>query len=388
MSPVKLIRICTIPGSLNGLLQGQLKYMTEQGFEVVAVASGGKSLKKVEEKEGVRTIPVEMTRTISPLKDLLAVWKLYRVIKKEKPLIVHTHTPKAGTLGMLAAWVARVPHRLHTVAGMPLLEARGIKRAILDFVEKLTYACATKVYPNSHGLLQLIVEGEYAGLPKLKVIGSGSSNGIDTSYFDPTLNSLEDMKYFRKSQGIEDDDFVFVFVGRIVKDKGINELIEAFVRLRARHNNIKLILVGDFEKDLDPISKNAEELIENSQDILTVGYQSDIRPFLSASNVLTFPSYREGFPNVVMQAAAMQLNCIVSDINGCNEIIEDGVNGWVVPVKNTEALENKMEWCLKNTLQSEQMGRKSRESIMANYERRNVWKAIHEEYQSLLLINR
>lgn len=383
MNKKKLIRITTIPQSLTGLLKGQLKFMSENGFEVIGISGAGKALDAVASQENVRTIAVEMTRTISPLKDMQAVWKLYRIFKKEKPLIVHTHTPKAGTAGMFAAWLAGVPHRLHTVAGLPLLVATGRKRKLLDFVEKMTYRWATMVYPNSYGLYDIILENKYTTKDKLKVIGKGSSNGIDTTHFNPDLIPDEQKKQLRKSLGIKYDDFVYVFVGRIVADKGINELIRAFDLIHRENADAKLILVGNYERELDPLHAETEKIIDVNPNIVSVGYQGDVRPYFSIADVLTFPSYREGFPNVVMQAAAMQLNSIVSDINGCNEIIENGKNGWIIPVKDVEGLSEKMKWCLQNRDQSKSMGLKSRNVMTQSYERVRVWEAIREEYHRL-----
>src|SRR5690554_2363157 len=198
----KLIRITTVPQSLRGLLKGQLKFMSENGFEVIGVSSPGEALKDVEKNEGVKTVGIEMTRSITPLQDLKALVQLIQLFRKEKPQIVHTHTPKAGLLGMIAARLAGVPHRLHTVAGMPLTVATGFKRQLLNQMEKLTYVCATKVYPNSYGLEQIILKEKFTNPTKLKVIGKGSSNGIDTSQFDPVLVSEETKKEIRKNFGI------------------------------------------------------------------------------------------------------------------------------------------------------------------------------------------
>ena len=181
----KLFRITTVPISLKTLLKGQYRFMSDNGFEVVGVSSFGKELGEVSEDEGIRTVAIEMSRQITPLQDLKSLWKMWNFLRKEKPEIVHTHTPKAGTIGMLAAKLAGVPHRLHTVAGLPLMEAKGNKRKILNFVEKITYACATKVYPNSKGLYHIILENNFTTKNKLKVIANGSSNGINTEYFSP-----------------------------------------------------------------------------------------------------------------------------------------------------------------------------------------------------------
>ncbi len=380
---MKLIRITTVPQSLRGLLRGQLKFMSQNGYQVLGVSSPGDALKDVAVNEGVNTVAIEMTRTISPLKDVKALVQLIQLFRKEKPQIVHTHTPKAGLLGMMAAKLAGVPHRLHTVAGMPLTVATGTKRQLLNQMEKLTYTCATKVYPNSYGLEKIILREKFTNPTKLKVIGKGSSNGIDTAQFDPVLVSEETKKEIRKDLGIKNDDFVFLFVGRVVKDKGINELVQAFTNLYSKNSNTHLILVGSFERHLDPLQPETENLINNHPNIHAVGYKTNVIDYFALANTLTFPSYREGFPNVVMQAAAMQLNCIVSDINGCNEIIKNGENGWIVPVKNSTKLEEQMLWCLYNQKQSEEMGLKSREIMISDYERSYIWHEILKEYQSL-----
>src|SRR5690606_29999766 len=347
--------------------------MSQNGFEVIGVSSPGEILEEVGQDEGIETIPIEMTRTISPFRDLKALLELVKLFRKEKPQIVHTHTPKAGLLGMMAAKITGVPHRLHTVAGMPLSVATGAKRQLLNQMEKLTYACATRVYPNSYGLEQFILEEKFTSSKKLKVIGKGSSNGIDTEHFDPDLVSDETKNALRKKWGIKENDFVFVFVGRVVKDKGINELVQAFSKLKPETLNLKLLLVGPLESELDPLKPETLREIETDPDIISTGFQKDVRPYFAIANVLVFPSYREGFPNVVMQAASMQLNCIVSNINGCNEIIQNGENGWIVPAKNLEKLQARMQWCLQNKETSQQMGLKSRKIMQSGYEQKFVW---------------
>lgn len=380
----KIIRVTTVPESLGGLLTGQLKFMS-QYFEVIGISSKGEhnKLKKVSKNEGVRVIPVEMTRKITPFKDLKAVWQLYKIFKKEQPFIVHSHTPKAGTLSMLAALLARVPNRLHTIAGLPLVEATGVKRLILNTVEKITYGCATKIYPNSYGLVEIILEHKFTSKHKLKVIGKGSSNGIDTNHFNPTLYTDDFKSDLRKKLNIPENSFVFIFLGRLVTDKGLNELISAFSKLNNAYNDIKLLLVGGYEKELDPLSPESEAIINSNKNIVTTGWVDDVRPYFSIANALTFPSYREGFPNVVMQAAAMELVSIVSDINGCNEIIQNKENGIIIPVKNEQALYNAMIEVYKNKDAGFAMGKTSRKRIVSNYERKEVWNALLKEYYSL-----
>lgn len=379
----KLIRITTVPLSLSGLLQGQLRFMS-QFFDVLAVSAPGSKddLKNIEKHEGVPTYPVEMTRKITPLKDLVALVKLYRLFRRENPFIVHSHTPKAGTLGMLAAKLAGVPHRLHTIAGLPLVEAKGPKRWLLNNVEKLTYACATKIYPNAQGLTDIILDHEFTSKDKLKVIANGSSNGIDTNYFHPEILNSEEKKALKTKYNFSESDTIFVFVGRLVADKGINELISAFDKLSTSYASAKLLLVGDYESDLDPLKEETLKAMEMNTNIINTGWVDDVRPYFSIADILVFPSYREGFPNVVMQAGAMGLPAIVTDINGCNEIIIEGQNGTIIPVKDSDAIYDKMLHFLKGNLNHDTQT--CRNLITTRYERQVVWDALLEEYKLLL----
>ncbi|MFD0988650.1 glycosyltransferase family 4 protein [Mariniflexile jejuense] len=381
----KIIRITTVAASLRGLLKGQLKFMSKH-YEMIGIASSLDGyLDEIGKLEGVKTIPVEMTRKITPYRDLIGVFNLYKIFKKERPEMVHTHTPKAGTLGMIAAKLAGVPNRLHTVAGLPLLEAKGFKRFILNIVEKLTYSCATKVYPNSFGLYDIILEQKFTTKNKLSVLANGSSNGIDTKHFSPEHFNYETKKSLKKNLNISDEDFVFCFVGRLVKDKGINELINAFKLLEENNTNIKLMLIGEYEDNLDPLLPETMTTIKGNKNILFTGWVDDVRPYFSISNCLAFPSYREGFPNVVMQAGAMKLPCIVTNINGCNEIISQPENGIIIPVKDTDALYNAMKNMYALTKEQQvKMGETSRNIIVSKFEQQFVWNALLEEYQKLL----
>ncbi|MFC6876114.1 glycosyltransferase family 4 protein [Flavobacterium myungsuense] len=381
MNREKIIRITTVPISLEKLLSGQLRFMSSF-YDVIAVAAEKDNLEKLGKNLDVPVFHLEMTRKITPIQDIIAVVKLFLFLKKTKPLIVHSHTPKAGIVGMLASKLAGVPYRLHTVAGLPLLEARGAKRKILDVVEKFTYACANRVYPNSFGLKEIIIENNFCKSSKLKVLANGSSNGIDTSYFNSELFSANQNLNLKNELGILPDDFVFIFVGRLVRDKGINEMVLAFVLLQKENAKIKLLLVGDYENDLDPLSSATVDRINTNDSIFAVGFKNDVRPYFAISDTLVFPSYREGFPNVVMQAGAMNLPCIVSDINGCNEIIIEKENGFIIPVKNDLAIFEAMKKILSNTLLTTKMKTNSRAMIVSRYEQKVVWDAILSEYRT------
>ena len=403
----KLLRITTVPISLHKLLQGQVNYMQKQGFKLVLASAAGKEVKAIEKETGLQVYILPLTRKISPLQDLKALWHTYKLIKKEQPDIVHTHTPKAGIVGMLAAKLAGVNLRIHTVAGLPLLEATGTKRKLLNLVEKVTYAVATKVYPNSYGLQQIILENQFTKAKKLKVLANGSSNGIDTSYFSPQQITTASKQELRKSLGINENDFVFSFAGRLVGDKGINELVTAFEKLltekkasldtvteqnrnlkvterRQGAHTIKLLLIGDEERKLDPLQSETVQHITTNPNIITTDWVEDVRPYLAISDVFVFPSFREGMPNVVLQAGAMGLPSIVTNINGSNEIIIHNENGFIIPVKDTEALYNAMQKLYTNTAVRNELANNAREMIVNRFEQQVVWDALLEEYQSLL----
>lgn len=377
-----LIRITTVPQSLHGLLNGQLKFISDNGYSVIGVSSPGEYLDNVAIRENIATVAIKMTRTISPIKDLISLYRLYCLLRKYKPAIVHTHTPKAGTLGMLASKMAGIPIRLHTVAGLPLIEYHGAKRVLLEIVERVTYACASRIYPNSFVQKEFILKNRFCSPQKLKVIANGSSNGIDTSYFNPELFNEDSKIKLKNDLHIPESAFIFIFIGRLVKDKGINELVAAFSEL----NNLNgiLLLVGNYEEELDPLLSETMDLIKNNSKIISTGYQKDVRPFLAISDALVFPSYREGFPNVVMQAGAMGLPAIVTDINGCNEIILDGVNGMIIPPKDEPALFCAMASLMANRQKARKLSVNAREMITSRYEQKIVWDALLEEYNELI----
>jgi glycosyltransferase involved in cell wall biosynthesis len=376
----RLLRITTVPMSLKFLLKGQLGYMQSSGFEVLALSADGPEIKAVTD-EGVNHQIVKLTRKITPVTDLWCIFQIMRIIWKFKPHIVHTHTPKAGLIGMIAAWLCGVKIRMHTVAGLPLMEVTGLKHTILSLTEKITYACATRVYPNSKALALYIDQHLYSS-SKFKVIGEGSSNGIDTDFFSVSDNVRTAAERLKEQNSLK-DELAFSFVGRIVKDKGINELLKAFDRL-SKEVQCRLILVGPFEDDLDPISDESRTILKSNKYIIPTGYVNDVRPALAASDVFVFPSYREGFPNVVMQACCMGLPCIVTNINGCNEIIQHGKTGLIVEPKNEQQLYDAMKFLAANPAQRKEFGALSRKFVAENFNQQYLWKLILTEYKTQL----
>lgn len=377
---VKVIRTSTIPISLNKLLKGQLKFLSKE-FEVIGLSSSGTDLDEVKNRERVKTIAVEMQRGMSPFKDIVSLVKLYLVFKKEKPQIVHSITPKAGLLCMLAAKFAGVPIRMHMFTGLLFPTMKGFSQKFFIKMDQLLCWAATNIYPEGNGVKQDLINYNITSKP-LKVLANGNVNGIDLDFFSPKQIS-EDQKYqLRNELNFGPQDFVFVFVGRLVGDKGINELVDAFKSFD--NSNVKLLLVGPLELKQDPIKEATIKEITNNKNIISVGSKSDVRPYLAISDVLVFPSYREGFPNVVLQAGAMELPCIVTNISGCNEIIEEGKNGIIIPPKNKLAIANAMNFVIENKDKKEFFRKNARSMIESRYNQKLVWNAILKEYNSLI----
>lgn len=382
MEKPKLIRIVTVSMSLKKLLNGQWNFFKKH-YDITAVASGEEELKAFSEEFQTEAYALPLTRKITPLRDFICIVRLYLYLKREKPLIVHSQTPKAGLIGMIAAFLARVPIRMHDVVGLPLMEKTGAKYYLLYWVEKIVYACAHQVYPNSHGLKEYMIKTKMAKHQKMTVLGNGSSNGIDVEYFSKRHFSAASKTAFLEKWQLLSNDFVFLFIGRLVGDKGVNELVKAFDLLSKTEKNIKLLLVGPYENDLDPLKGHTEEIIKNNPWIITTGYQEDVRSFLAHASCFVFPSYREGFPNVVLEAAAMEKPIIVTDINGSNEIIFDKVNGLVIPKKDIQKLKDAMSLIYSNKEFREKMVVNARKGIAEKFEKKIFYKALLKEYKYL-----
>ena len=374
---LKLIRTSTIPASLENLLKGQLKMLSKY-YNVLAVSSPGDDMETIEEREGVRTIAIPMERRISLIKDFISLIRLIVLFAKERPDMVHSITSKAGLLSMLAAWITRVPVRMHTFTGLVFPTATGKMQKLLIAMDRLTCFCATHINPEGEGVKRDLVNYNITSRP-LHIIANGNVNGIDLEYFDKTPEVVEKACSYKK-----EGTFTFCFVGRMVRDKGINELVHSFLRLYQKDERVRLLLVGPFEKELDPVLPEVEEHILHHPGICYMGYQNDVRPFLVASDALVFPSYREGFPNVVIQAGAMGLPAIVTDINGCNEIVLPDLNGVIIPSKDEQALYESMKYFASHPVEVERMAANARPLIASRYEQRIVWNALLDEYKSII----
>lgn len=407
---MKIIRCATIGLSLNIFCKGILQDLKDRGYEVVAVSSPDEDLKQVAAREDVRTIGVEMERKISLVKDMKALWTLYRVFRAEKPDMVHSMTPKAGLLCMMAAWMARVPYRIHTFTGLIWPTTSGIKRKILMMTDRITCACATHVIPESLGVLDDLKNYGITKKP-MRLLGYGNVKGVDLSFWQkPEMVGV----WSEELGAIAPDGkklFTFLFVGRIVGDKGINELVSAFNKLIERKKGkgegrgCRLVLVGWIEDHLDPVTPETRHLIDTMPEIEAVGPKpvEDLLAYYAAADCFVFPSYREGFPNTVLEAGAMKLASIVTDINGCRDIILKAIdsqyvsqhlqpgetmsireNGVMIPSKDADALYEAMCWMLEHEEERLQMGNQARQIISERWEQGFVREKLYEFYREVL----
>lgn len=383
-NPVKLIRITTVPMALAYPLRGQPSYMQDHGFDVLMISADGNELPQLLKNEHCRHMIVPMTRKITPLQDLKCIMQLRKIFKNEKPGLVHTETPKAGLLGMIAAKLAGVKVRIHTVAGMPLMVEKGMKYKILKAVEKITYSSATAVWPNSGSLLKFITDEHLCPPEKMKVISGGSSNGVDTNRFDRAALSEDILNTIKAEIKFDANNIYLLFIGRLVLDKGITELVNVFVKLQKEMPSLKLILAGQYEPDLDPLPAHIGEQIKNHPGIIHISWTNYVEYYMALAQYLVFPSYREGFPNVLLEAASMELPVICSRIGGNVDIVTDNKTGLIFESMNEEDLEQKLRSALADPARMKQMAAALHTEITASFKREKFWEAMRQEYLALL----
>ena len=390
-SKYKLIRTSTVSTSLVSFLEPSIEILKSK-YNLVLLSSPDKDLDYLGDKYDVVVYGVAMHRRMSPIQDLISLLKLIKVFHKEKPYMVHSMTPKAGLLCMLAAWITRVPRRVHTFTGLIWPTATGLTRKILMATDWLTCACATHIIPEGKGVMNDLQQ--HITHKPMRVLGYGNVRGIDMNYWRKTNASSYKLREIKR-----DDVCTFIFVGRIVRNKGINELIAAFDKLSQEHK-VRLLLVGKFEDTLDPVAVPTKKIIEVNSSIEYLGpqYGTDLLACYAASDCLVFPSYREGFPNTVLEAGAMELPSIVTDINGSREIIvcrnEENTspirdmklcdNGIIIPPRNEELLYKAMEEVFKNDNVRAVMVSQAREMVASRFEQSFVQKCLVEFYNEII----
>lgn len=387
---IKLIRCSTISLTLSSFVETSIKHLMSR-YDLVLLSSPDQNLEKLGLKFNIKTIGVLMQRRMSPVQDLRSLLNLIKVFHKEKPYMVHSMTPKAGLLCMLAAWITRVPRRVHTFTGLVWPTSTGLSRKILMATDWLTCACATHIIPEGKGVMKDL---QHISHKPMKVLEFGNVRGVDLDYWRKTNASSNKLREIKR-----DDVFTFIFVGRIVRDKGINELIAAFDKLSHEYK-VRLLLVGTFEDALDPVAVSTKKIIEVNSSIEYLGpqYGTDLLACYAASDCLVFPSYREGFPNTVLEAGAMELPSIVTDINGSREIIvcrnEENTspirdmklcdNGIIIPPRNEDFLYKAMEEVFKNDNVRAMMASQAREMVASRFEQSFVQKCLLDFYEEII----
>lgn len=375
----KIFRCATVDSSID-FLRGMMPYLSEH-YELMLLSSPGKYLTELSEEYGVKAYGVKIERQISPLKDLVSLVRIIRVFLREKPQMVHSMTPKAGLLCMMAARFAGVPVRVHTFTGLVWPTSVGIKRKLLMATDRLTCACATHVIPEGQGVLNDLRNFGITNKP-MKVLGYGNIQGVEMDRF--CRDRVIDQSLALKEKYGLASCFSFIFVGRIVKDKGINELVAAFDSISRKYPQTRLLLVG--RDDNDPISEKARKAIDTNASILKLGpiYGDDLIAHYVAADCLVFPSYREGFPNTVLEAGALGLPSIVTDINGSREIIIEGENGMIIPPKDEKALFDAMEKMILDKDLVARMAQEARGLIASRFDSHFVQQCLFDFYSNIL----
>jgi glycosyltransferase involved in cell wall biosynthesis len=383
----KLIRITTVPMALRYLLPGQPQFMQQNGFDVLMISADGPELADVIKNEGCRHIIVPMTRKITPLQDVKCLWQLIKIFKKEKPDIVHTHTPKAGLLGMLAAKFCGIKVRIHTVAGMPLMVEKGFKLKLLTFIEKLTYWAANYVWPNSQSLYNYITAHKFTKPSKLHIICKGSTNGINLARFNKNVLTGEGNAAVKQQINYNAQNTYLLCIGRLVADKGIIELVHVFTKLQLQHTQLRLVLVGDFEQELDPLPADVLQQIKNNAAIIHITWTQQVEYFMHVADYFVFPSHREGFPNVLLQAGAMQCPIICSRIPGNVDIVSHEQTGLIFNTGNEDQMQQQIEYAITHTEKMKIMAVALHTIVNQNYQRENIWQNMLATYNELLHLN-
>lgn len=373
----KILHIITISFVINHFFGNQFNYLKKKsGNEYHLGCSPSDEFFQLSEQLGYKSFPVTVTRSISPLQDLIAIFSIYNYIKKNKIDKVVGHTPKGGMVSMVASFIAGVPERIYFRHGIIYETSTGFKRMVLKFVDKLSGTLATKVVCVSGSVMQISNRDKLNASQKNIILGRGTCNGIDTeNKFNPEKHTHDKIVLLRNSLGILDNDFVIGYVGRLVKDKGINELIKAWNILKKKYPNIKLLLVGPIE-ERDSISEESRIQIENDPNILYTGFVLDSSSYFKLMDVFILPTYREGFPTVSLEASSMDLPVLITRATGCQEAIIEEETGFFIEISPKD-IADKIEFYITNPELGKKQGRAGRKFVREHFEQTKIWDQIH-----------
>jgi len=366
-----------------GFLRGQAGFMRNHGFDVTLISSPGERLEKTAREEQVRAEPVPMQREISPWHDVVSLVRLVRVLRRLRPDIVNAGTPKAALLGMIAAWITRVPVRIYTLYGLRLETTRGPKRLALFAAEKLTTRLAQRVICVSESLRQRYIGLVPGAAHKAVVLGAGSHNGVDASQFSPCDDLRQQADALRQHFDITPETPVIGFVGRFVRDKGIEELTEAFVQIRMQHPDARLLLLGDFETG-DPVSPQCKARLREDPQVILPGFIKDTAAYYFLMDVLALPSYREGLPSVPLEASLAEVPVVGFRSTGMVDAVRDGQTGLLVDVGDADALASAILRYLDDPNLRQQHGRAGRRWVLEAFRPQRIWEALRGEYNTRL----
>ena len=379
---LKVLHITTVPMSLR-FLRGQAPFMARRGIELAAVTSPGPGIDEFRRSEGARVIEVPMTREIAPLDDARSLPELIRVVRALRPDIVHVHTPKASLLGLMAARVAGISRRIYHLRGLRLAGATGWAARVLEAAERLTMAMATDVVAVSPSLRAEVERRGLLPAGKTRVLAKGSGQGVDSAHFDPARFDAGWRGQRRSAMGYEDETVVFTFVGRATRDKGIEELGRAWRRVRDQVPGARLRLVGPFEPG-DAVSQDTADALAADPSVALVGPVGDPIEEYAIGDVVVLPTYREGFPNVPLEAAAMGLPTVATRVTGCVDAVVDGETGLLVPAKDESALAAAMSrYGLDPELRREH-GRAGRDRVVRDFRPEPIWAELAALYEESL----
>lgn len=388
MPSTHVLHITTVPKSLR-FIRGQIPFMRSRGVHLsfaTSPAAGDeeREVRRFEQEHGVRVHSVEMPRKISPIADLRALVKLTLLIRRLRPDIVHAHTPKGGLLGMMAATLCNHPARVYHMRGLPMMTATGRKRDLLTMTERISCGCAHRVICVSHSLREVAIEHDLVSSDRIEVMAGGSGQGVDAlRRFSPEAYTEEDRRALYEELSIEPGAPVVGFIGRLVRDKGIVELTRAWQTLHRAHPEAWLVCVGDYE-ERDPVPQEVRELLESLPRTRLVGWREDTPRYYTIMDVLALPTYREGFPNVPLEAAAMEVPVVATRIPGCVDAVEDGVTGKLVAARDAEALTEALDGYLRDAPLRRATGARARARVLDRFLPEQIFAGIHEVYQELL----